>query len=249
MSLLEIVVVCEALADRMTAGDLADRVLIEDVDWLEEDHLPHVRRWRGLDEQETFIPWKRIGKLAREHGLPPFFGHFGEEPGEIDAQSARNVLTLIKALGMEPAAVFLIRDGDNQAEQRRRGLEQARAHSPLPTTPIVIGLAIASRESWVLSAFDPRDDREQGRLDRAHRELGYDPRLYSERLTASDVAATHHAKRILELLCESLDRASDCCRTSPLATLFQRGNGSGLVAYLGEVREHVVPLLKMNQQA
>jgi hypothetical protein len=42
-------VVHEAEADFQTGTELADRVLVEAVDWLEEELLPHQREWVSAD--------------------------------------------------------------------------------------------------------------------------------------------------------------------------------------------------------
>ena len=79
-------------------------------------------------------------------------------------------------------AVLLIRDDDRQVD-RRRGLEQVRHASPLAER-IVIGLAHTKRECWVLAGFEARDDQERELLAEIRRELGFDPCIQAEQLTA-----------------------------------------------------------------
>ena len=43
---LQFAVVYEAPADFQTATELADRVLVESIDWLEEDQIEYQRTWR-----------------------------------------------------------------------------------------------------------------------------------------------------------------------------------------------------------
>jgi hypothetical protein len=65
---LRIAIVCEAPADYLTATALAERVLCEEVDWL-QDVLPHCPLWWGLDQQAGFLCWKDVPTLARERNI------------------------------------------------------------------------------------------------------------------------------------------------------------------------------------
>lgn len=136
-----------------------------------------------------------------------------------------------------------MRDGDAQSDQRKKGLEQARQHSPLGVVPVVIGLPVTKRECWILAAFEPADDREQGLIEDVRKELGYDPRRSPERLTAAKAGATHNAKGILKALGIDPDREADCLRNVTLSWLLERGEGTGLTAFLGEVRSRFVPVI------
>ena len=44
----EFIVIVESGADARTATTLAERVLVEKVDWLDEDNLQYVFQWSGL---------------------------------------------------------------------------------------------------------------------------------------------------------------------------------------------------------
>ena len=60
---LQFAVVYEAPADFQTATELADRVLVESIDWLEEDHIQHQRAW--LSEAHRIpLTWKQIKRSA-----------------------------------------------------------------------------------------------------------------------------------------------------------------------------------------
>jgi hypothetical protein len=132
-------VVHEAEADFQTATDLADRVLIDSIDWLENPHLPGVRDWVAEDfGSGQRLTWKAIARLAREAGIPAR-GAFDGEPGKPDADAARRAIRYLRKTRPELHAILLIRDQDDQPE-RRQGLEQARRESRGPA--IIIGLAV-----------------------------------------------------------------------------------------------------------
>ena len=98
------------------------------------------------------------------------------------------------------------------------GLEQAREDQPWPF-PVIIGLAVPNRESWVLAGFEPQEA-----LAQARRETG-------------------DLKRVLKLLVgDDHDREKACWMTCPLETLAERGQSNGLAEYLEEVQTRLVPL-------
>jgi hypothetical protein len=232
--------VCEAPADRRTASHLADRVLVAEVDWLEEENLDHHRRWQGVDEGSSHLEWHEVPRLARHQHVRPH-GHFKGEPGALDAQAARKALLLLATEAHPPDAVILIRDTDG-FEERRVGLEQARQERPWPFR-VILGVAHPKREAWVIAGFEPRDAREEALLKEVHRELGFDPRLKSETLSAKAPGASKNAKRVLDALVEGeADREAACWTECGLDVLAERGRLSGLAGYLGEVRRELVPL-------
>ncbi len=234
-------VVCEARADQETACALADRVFCAEVDWLGEETLGECRRWRGMTEETYFVAWDELPELAKKMGIR-VHGHFRDgEPAHADARAARRALRVLAALEVPIDGVLLIRD-DDRDEDRRAGLEQARDTSIL-TVPIVIGLAHAKRECWVLAGFDPGNNAETACLEELRRELGFDPRTHAAELTAK---ADHHkrsAKRVLSLLTRGRrEREAECWLRCELRLLEGRGRDTGLADYLKEVRERLIPL-------
>ncbi len=235
-------VVCEARADSEIATDLADRVLIESVDWLEADMMEHQRVWRGNDNDGPFLKWSTVKRLAKEHGIR-VQDHFGEHAAAPDAQATRRALRLLRLLCIPLHGVLLIRDDDGDS-RRRQGLEQARSEYT-GDLPIVIGLARTKRECWVLAGFDPCDDEEQERLEALRAELGFDPVRKAEELTAKHDHDRRSAKRVLaKLTGNDLDRERTCWRDTPLESLRARGRGNGLAAFLQEVEDHLVVTLR-----
>ena len=82
------VVIYEAQADFKTAVELADRVLIAQIDWLNDTLLESQRHWIGEEPSEGHLTWKSIPRRARNLGLR-VHGHFEGEPGLADARAAR----------------------------------------------------------------------------------------------------------------------------------------------------------------
>ena len=238
---LRLAVVYEAPADLQIATELADRVLVEAIDWMEEHLLDHqrtwIREWSGAP-----LTWKRIKWLAINAGFN-MQGHYDEEPAKPDARAAHRAVLYLRYAIPNLAGILLIRDQDNQPE-RREGLEQARREAKLPL-PIVVGLAVVERECWVISGFDPQDEVEQSRLAAERQTLGFDPRVRSHELTAcKDDRAPRSPKRVLRALCGGdPDRERRCWRETLLATLRIRGAENGLSAFLDEVRQKLAGLI------
>jgi hypothetical protein len=238
---LRFAVVYEAIADLQVATELADRVFVESIDWLDEYLLDHqrtwIREWSGAP-----LTWKRIKRSALGSGFK-VRGLYDEQPAKPDARAAHRAVLYLRYIIPELAGILLIRDQDNQTE-RREGLEQARRKLDR-AFPVVVGLAVVERECWVISGFDPKDQTEESRLAAERQRLGFDPRQQSEELTAcKNDKALRSPKRVLRELCGGdHDRESRCWRETLIETLCSRGAKNGLGAYLAEVRDNLSKLI------
>lgn len=233
------VVVYEAPADFQLATELADRVLREKIDWLEEHLLDTQRVW-VKDESGTPLKWTSIRWLADKFNVKAY-GHFGDQPGETDARIARRAIMLARRAFGDVSAIVLVRDMDDQPN-REIGLRQAASDVGVGV-PIVVGAANPERESWVLSGFLPATEAEENALQQARQDLGFNPVEQPQLLTAvKNDQAKKSPKRILNLLfAGDRDRESACWRDTPLDRLRERGSGNGLRRYLLEVERVLVP--------
>jgi len=240
---LRFAVVYEADADFQTATELADRVFVEAIEWLDEDLLPHQREWVATTASGEPLTWARMKQLAREAGISAR-GHFGEgEPGLCDAAAARRAILFLLATVSDLKAIVLIRDQDDQPE-RWDGLDQARRNDHSGTV-IVVGFAIVERECWVVSGFDPQNPEESARLGNERQPLGFDPRFRNHDLTAcKNDNAPRSPKRVLRALAgDDRDRERCCWKGTSLEVLRERGVENGLAAYLQEVRDRLAPMI------
>ena len=146
-------VVHEAEADFQTATEIADRVLLEAIYWLDDSGLDYQRTWVSHTPNGERLTWKRIKQLARDAGIA-VSGHIDNQPAYPDARAARRAILYLLTLFSELEGIIVVRDQDDQPE-RRDGLEQARREFS-GSIAIVIGFAIVEREAWVISGFDPR---------------------------------------------------------------------------------------------
>ncbi len=240
---MKLATICEAPADRTIVQELVDRTVVESVEWV-DGVLDAMRTWYAsvtANGESWILEWKSISSLAKLLNIK-IHGHFDGKPGEPDAAIARRAVLVLQRV-IEPDAVFLIRDADNQAI-RRKGLEQARQHFSSHPVRIVIGLANAEREAWVLAGFVPVGDAEESRVRIERQNLGFDPIVHSEKLTAgSDDTAKKSPKRVLKYLSnDSREREAECWRTTSLNTLKDHGKENGLNDFLEEVEALVVPL-------
>jgi len=182
-----------------------------------------------------------VKRLAKPNLIP--LDGFGGEKVAPDAHAAQKALWLLRASADLPDAVVMLRDDDGDV-RRKEGLEQARRHAKLDV-PIMLGVAHLKREAWVLAGFEPQNDDEGARLKRHRKELGFDPREKADQLTAGPDDAKRSARRVLKALTDgNLNRERDCWRETDLDVLERRGQGTGLAAYLEEVRTHLTPLFR-----
>ncbi len=238
----EFAVVSEARADQLTACGLADRVLLQGIDWLEPELLDSCRRWRGASETEAFLQWRKVNERLALSGVKSIFGKFNGASGQPDALMARKALLLLASLEPKPAAVLLIRDSDGDP-RRREGLAQARDSHAWPFR-VLIGLAHPKREAWVLAGYQPQTPEESGRLQALRERLSLDPIRYSHELDAREHGAKTDIKRALEELIQGEgDRERSCLHETGLEVLEQRGLSNGLADFLKEVRQELVPIL------
>jgi hypothetical protein len=238
---LRFAVVHEAEADFNTATELADRVLVDAIEWLEEMHLDSQREWLANSSGGQRLTWKAVKQLARDAGIRAH-GHFDGAPGLPDAVAARRAILFLRREFPNLNAIVLIRDQDDQPE-RGQGLEQAKDETHGGMT-IVIGLAIVERECWVISGFEC-DDGEIALLEEIRKELGFDPRHHSHELTAcKNNQALRSPKRVLQHLTQgNYDRERRCWTETSLLTLMQRGGGNGLTPYLNCVYQRLASLI------
>jgi hypothetical protein len=238
-----IIVVCEAASDQRIACELAERVLLREVEWL-EPYLKDLVRWRGLAEGGglKFLTWTAAKSEADAKGVRAL-GRFEGEPGALEAYAVRRTLNLLLQHADGPVdAILLIRDSDARME-RRTGFEQART-TWKSTWPVIIGIPHTKRECWVLAGFEPQTPAEQTRLKELAQELGFDPRLRSEELSAAEKGAKKNAKRVLKELAPDYDRESACWQKADLSVLRARGANNGLADFLKEIDKQLVPLWK-----
>jgi len=235
-----ICVVHEANADFVIATELADRVLIESIDWFEPELLEHQRTWVQFNQAGERLTWGRLKQLSKTANFE-VGGFFNGSPGFADAVAARRAVLYLKTVYPNVSAILLIRDQDSQPE-RRIGLEQARNEHPSLT--ILIGLAVIEREAWVLAGFVPQDDAEQAMLDAERQTLGFLPHVKSHWLTAGkDDNAKLSPKRVLKALTGgNPQRERPSWTTTPLNLLRERGTDNGLSQFLDEVHTRLAPL-------
>ena len=239
---LQFAVVHEAQADFETATELADRVLCDAIDWLDEYLLPGQRSWLGQTPGGQQLTWTAIKRLAHEENIR-VRGHFDDKPALPDAKAARRAILYLLDKIPNLDAIVLIRDQDDQPE-RRDGLDQARKQDR-GGIPIIVGLAVVERESWVLCGYDPQNEAETARLMEERKRLSFDPCEKSHELTAYKKDITHRSpKRALRTLSGGdRERERRCWIEASLTVLKERGTENGLAAYLAEVHARLVPLV------
>ncbi|MEG4348259.1 hypothetical protein QUA74_00760 [Microcoleus sp. LAD1_D3] len=251
--MIEFVVIVESSADARTATKLADRLLVDKVDWLEPEMLQHLFQWSGLEAGTENSCWKNIDDITKRFSDKFKFptirsnGRF-----KSDGQSANKIMRLISFLQYKQKrdikAVIFMRDLDSQPE-RRKHIEQARLEQidRQPKLAIIIGTPDRMREAWVLNGFIPSNKDEEQILKEITTQLTFNPceeshRLRSNSLTEPD--RIRNPKVVVEKLTGGkMEREQQCWEDTPLELLRKKGVHTGLTAYIDEIEERLIPII------
>ncbi|MBI4817964.1 MAG: hypothetical protein HY791_17010 [Deltaproteobacteria bacterium] len=214
-------VVCEAEDDFATAKTLIGRVLFEEANWIDGDTYQHVCVFAGLEPGRQFTTWTGLPRIRQSWPRRQAHGKFSGEPGAPMATAARTALLHFFAADPRPDAVLLMKDGDHEAPERLRGLEQARdRRSPMP---VVLAVPVPEREAWCLSGFVAETEGEQESLQTVRRRIGFDPTASSHRLSSKNPTDKRDCKRALDELTASVrERAEKCIAEMQLEALRRR---------------------------
>ena len=254
----EFIVIVESGADARTATKLAERILLEKIDWLEPELIQHIFHWRGLEEGKEYSCWRDIIKIIDDakkqlrYKPARFLGHNSNGvPFKADGARTIKVLNLIRFLQRtrQIKAVLFIRDLDNQPE-RREGLEQARSqHTQLqPELEIIIGTANPKREAWALNGFISFNQQEKEVLETIRTQLSFDPCIESHRLRSisrEEPDRIRNPKVVLEQLTgNDMERERLCWEDTNLEILRERGVHTGLQDYICEVEQYLISVIE-----
>ena len=251
--MIEFVVIVESSADARTATKLAERLLVEKIDWLEPELLQHLFQWSGLEAGTENSCWKNIDDITKRFSDKFKFptirsnGKF-----KSDGQSANKIMKLISFLQYKQKrdikAVIFMRDLDSQPE-RREHIEQARLEhiNRQPKLAIIIGTPDRMREAWVLNGFIPSKQDEEQILKEITTQLTFNPceeshRLRSNSLTEPD--RLRNPKVVVEKLTGGkMEREQQCWEETSLELLRKNGVETGLTAYINEIEERLIPII------
>jgi len=245
---VRIAVIAEAAADWRQVCEMVDRKIRDHApDWWDEQQLGAEREYCGLAPGTPFTRWCDLRNLPSPEGALRRGGYIGFGARlHLHSDYPLGRLALLTSVLAKPRvdAVILLRDMDQQPEERAASLTQAREEIPAHALTIVLALPRAKREAWVLNGFDPENAGEQAAFAELHADLGFDPRLRAEQLDAMEHGAKRDAKRVLRrLIGDDHEREARCWREASWAVLRERGVESRLTQFLAEVKERLVPLV------
>lgn len=255
-SVIELIVIVESSADARTATALADRILVEKIDWLEDEQLQYVFRWSGLQENTEHSCWKDINKIVENFKQslgfrpPRYLGHAKDGALKADGAASKKILNLVSFIQKtrQIKAVIFIRDLDNQPE-RRAGIEQARSEhiDRQPKLEIVIGTADRMREAWVLNGFIASNQEEKRVLAEITGKLTFNPCEDSHRLRSISCEEPDRIKNpkivVEQLTGGDMSREKQCWEKTSLEILRERGVHTGLAAYIHEIEERLTRII------
>ncbi|MCY7385249.1 MAG: hypothetical protein LH628_22250 [Microcoleus sp. CAN_BIN18] len=254
--MIEFVVIVESSADARTATKLADRILVQKIDWLDAEMLQHLYQWSGLEAGTENSCWKNINQIIEnfQQSLgfrpPRYLGHRQDGALKADGAAAIKILNLVRFIQKtrQIKAVLLIRDLDNQP-QCREGIEQARSEQieRQAKLAIIIGTADKMREAWVLNGFIPSNPEEKQILQKITTELTFNLCEESHRLRSNSLEdpdrIRNHKVVVEKLTGGKMEREQQCWEETSLEYLREKGVETGLTAYICEIEERLIPII------
>jgi hypothetical protein len=247
LTMPEFIVIVESRADEEISTKLAERVLLEKVDWLkelEEDTLRDLIKWRGLDLSTKCSRWCDIDAII-EHISNEGKFKFPMIRGKTDRKPARKVMKFISflqyKLKRDIKAVIFIRDLDNEPK-RREYIGQARSEYE-GELEIVIGTPDRMREAWVLNGFMPLNPEEEKTLKEITKKLNFNPCTEAHRLRSTSSDERDPKVVVKKLTDGDYSREQQCWEETNLEILRSRGKSTGLTDYLDEIGQRLVPVI------
>ncbi len=254
--MIEFVVIVESNADARTATKLADRTLVQKIDWLDPEMLQHLYQWSGLEAGTDHSCWKNINQIIDnfQESLgfrpPRYLGHRKDGALKADGAAAIKILNLVRFIQKTRniKAILFIRDLDNQPE-RREGIEQARSEhiDRQPKLAIIIGTADRMREAWILNGFIPSNQEEKLILQKIATELTFNPCDEPHKLRSNSWEKPdriRNPKVVIEKLTGGkMEREQQCWEETNLEHLRKKGVDTGLTAYICEIEERLIPII------
>jgi hypothetical protein len=245
---IRIAVVVESPVDFRHVTELVDRKVRDHApDWWDEGQLAAERAYCGLKPGTEFTCWKELKALARERGVSLHGGplEFDRPRGlHFDYNLGHKALALCALLELRPDVLLLVRDLDQQVNERRKSLHFVRDKIRAQSIKVVLALPCAKREAWALAGWQAQSAAEQRLFAEVREELSFHPCMNSEQLDAMEHGALRDAKRVLAKLTDgSMDRESRCWLETSWADLRTSGAGNGLTEFLSDVKEVLVPAI------
>lgn len=230
--MLTVGIAAEAAGDVRIARVLGDRLIAE----RSARPLAEVRAWVGVGG--AWFDVHNAISVARDRGVLRR-GKFQGEPGLDRARELHAILAVFADAEENPAVVVVMRDTDGGSLSE--AFAQATQEQEWPFVPVLAG-PHPEVEAWLLLAWEPRDDAEIAALAGLRKELGYDPTLRQQRLTAGRSTGKHDCKRILAELAAHGESPEDRWAVVDLGRLDDRGVGAGLTAFLFDFRTAVAKI-------
>lgn len=238
-------IIAESIADARRVTGLADRVILDQVDWITPDVIDAYRLWCGV-EGEDFLDLHGAFTRARERGLK-VYGHFDGQPCAEDAATTRAALLLFAEEDVDLAAVVLARDVDNRPA-RVDGFHQAIRVLAWPFA-VISALATPEIEAWRIAACETESPAEEVAHQDVRQRIGFDPTLHPERLTSKNPTDKADAKRVLRELTAGGRDPDERWADAPLSRLRERGAACGLADFISGVEMHILPHLAAVQRS
>jgi hypothetical protein len=224
---------------REVCTTLVDTVLRASVDWLVDiDDLDHVRMWRGRAPEDAIYLHKYARDDARALGFRAH-GFIDGRPAGEEAHFLRCVFFIAEE--SIPSVAVIARDADGEPA-RRASFDVVLARFP-PPFPVVYAAPQPEIEAWLVAGFEPAGDAECSLVEELRKRLGFHAHEHPHRLTSKNEHDLKDAKRVARHLgCQDGERRDACLGDH--VRLRMRGGGCGLVDFLDQVVEKLVPVVR-----
>jgi hypothetical protein len=103
------------------------------------------------------------------------------------------------------------------------------------------------REAWVLNGFIPSSQEEKQILKEITTQLTFNPCEESHRLRSNSLTEPYRLRNpkvvVEKLTGGKMEREQQCWEETPLEYLREKGDRTGLKAYIEEIEERLIPII------
>jgi hypothetical protein len=159
---IAVIAEAEAEADRRQICETIDRKIRHHApDWWDDEQLEAERVYCGIIPGTIFTKWTELRRIKDPNALRSggFIGFGRGQSRGFDHPLGRKALNYCVLAHPRVDAVVLIRDMDQQSDERASSLGRAKAEVSAASITVILAMPRSKREAWILNGLHPAQSR------------------------------------------------------------------------------------------